>query len=144
MSAHPATGRRRRNEESGETLLELLVTISIISVAFVSILAGIGTTLRFTRSDRNIANANAALTVATETVKAAAPSSCAALTTATYRAALDTTLAGLPTSWTVSNVTITAATCDDTSALKLQTITIKATAPGATAGESIDIVKRSL
>jgi type II secretory pathway pseudopilin PulG len=142
VPSDPHAGRRRG--DAGETLLELLVTVTIMGIAFVAILAGIGTTARFTRSDRNTANANVALTVATETVKAAPPSTCAALTTSTYRTALDAIAVSLPTSWLVSYLTITAATCDNASVLKLQTITIRATAPGSTSGESIDIVKRSL
>ena len=57
--------RRRRprgeRDERGETLVELLVTIVIMSTAFVGIIAGIGTTFMATDSHRQAATAEGVL-----------------------------------------------------------------------------------
>ena len=50
---------RSRRHERGETLLELLVTVTIMGTAFVGILAGIGTTFMATDSHRQDATAEA-------------------------------------------------------------------------------------
>ena len=49
--------RRQRGVQHGETLLELLVTVSIVGTAFMGILAGIGTTFNATDSQRKGATA---------------------------------------------------------------------------------------
>jgi Tfp pilus assembly protein PilV len=52
-----ARTRTRRGDQRGETLLELLVTVTIMGTAFVGILAGIGTTFMATDSHRQAATA---------------------------------------------------------------------------------------
>lgn len=52
-----APARRQRGDQRGETLLELLVTVTIMGTAFVGILAGIGTTFMATDSHRQAATA---------------------------------------------------------------------------------------
>jgi Tfp pilus assembly protein PilV len=49
--------RAGRNNQRGETLLEILVSVSIMGTAFVAIIAGIGTTLMATHVDRQAATA---------------------------------------------------------------------------------------
>jgi type II secretory pathway pseudopilin PulG len=56
-----ASARRQSEKQRGETLLELLVTVSIVGTAFMGILAGVGTTFNATDSQRKAATAEAAL-----------------------------------------------------------------------------------
>jgi Tfp pilus assembly protein PilV len=140
--------KRLRHDEAGETLLEILVTISVMSIAFVAIIAAIGTSLRLSGSSRRLASSSVALGVAAEAVKAVTPSvACSALTTGSYATALSaaTPVIPLPRYWAASNLSISAVACDDTSLLKLQTITIKATAPcpSSCPFETVNVVKRS-
>lgn len=140
--------QRLRADEAGETLLEILVTVTIMSIAFVAIIAGIGTSLRLSASDRRLASSGVALGLGAEAVRAVTPSvACSALTTASYATALSaaTPVIPLPRNWAASNLSISAVACDNTSLLKLQTITIKATAPcpSSCPFETINVVKRS-
>src|SRR5258708_31238909 len=68
MRRSGARGRRAR-EQRGETLLELLVTVSIMGTAFVGVLAGIGATFMATDSHRQEATAETVLRNYAERVK---------------------------------------------------------------------------
>jgi Tfp pilus assembly protein PilV len=52
---------RRQRDQRGETLLELLITVSIMGTAFIGVLAGIGTTFMATDSHRQEATAESVL-----------------------------------------------------------------------------------
>ena len=53
-------------KQRGETLLELLVTVSIVGTAFMGILAGVGTTFNATDSQRKAATAEDTLRIYAE------------------------------------------------------------------------------
>jgi hypothetical protein len=146
--AAPSRWRRRGSDEAGDTLVEILATVTILGIAMVAILAGIGTALRLSTSHRASANAGVVLGIGAEAIKAAAPVTCSALGISSYGTALSapSPAIALPAGWANSNLSIIGATCDNATALKLQTITIKATAPcpSACESETIDVIKRSL
>jgi type II secretory pathway pseudopilin PulG len=128
--------RRRGRGEAGETLVETLLTVTIMSIAFAAILFAIGTAIRFSGTHRDQANADVALGAAAEAVKAAPPQGCP---NPSYASVLSG-LSDLPARWSAANLSIVSAVCDT---LGLQTITIKATAPGGTASETVSVLKRS-
>jgi type II secretory pathway pseudopilin PulG len=139
--------RPRCRGEAGESLVELLITISILGIAVVALLTGLATAIRFSGTHRTYANADVVLGAAAESVKSAAPVACPLSGTA-YNSALSSSNANLgvlPSPWTASNLKITARACSSgaDSALALQTITITATAPGGGPSQTIDVVKRS-
>ena len=139
----PASSIRAGRGDAGETLLETLVTVTILGIAVVALLAGIGATLRLSSTHRDLANADVVLDIGAEAVRGATPPTCSALTVASYQPAITAITTTLPSGWTTSRLTITGATCDNASTLKLQTITVKATAPGSTANEFVSVVRRS-
>jgi len=135
----------RYRGEAGETLVELLITVSILGIAVVTLLVGLATAVRFSGTHRTYANTDVALGAAAESVKSAAPVDCPLSATA-YNAALSSgNLGALPSPWKASNLKITARACSSgaDTPLALQTITITATAPGGGSSDTIDVVKRS-
>lgn len=64
------SGRVDRHSEAGTTLIELLVAVAIMGIAFVTILGGIGTAIIGAGSQRAGANAGLVLTSAAEKVLA--------------------------------------------------------------------------
>jgi hypothetical protein len=128
-----------------------LATIVVMNIAFVGVLAGTGTAIRLSGQHRGMANTQVALAVAAEAVKAKTPSpACATDMSASYTVALAGIASQLPAGWTTaSNLSITA-TCDNATTLKLQTVTLVATAPtsgacpaAAPCTDSIVVLKRS-
>lgn len=64
----PVTTRRRRPSEAGTTLIELLVAVAIMGVAFVVVIGGIGTAIIGASSQKQQASANVVLRTAAETI----------------------------------------------------------------------------
>jgi prepilin-type N-terminal cleavage/methylation domain-containing protein len=135
------------DRDRGDTLIEVLVAVTILGIAFVAVLAGLATSINL--SDRHRAQTSAGIVVvsAADSVKNQAYVACPSATTASYSASSGVIL---PARWTTANLAITAikfrngtawsATCPGTDQ-NVQLITITATAPrGGT--ESIDVVKR--
>lgn len=131
-------------QQSGETLVEVMMTVAIVSIAMASILAGIGASIRFSGTHRSSANAGLVVEAGAEAVKAwtGGTATCATLTTATYAPAL--AALSLPPGWSASNVSITAATCVAVNGVTLPQVTVTATSPDGSAVESLTIVRRSL
>jgi type II secretory pathway pseudopilin PulG len=65
-----AENPRRLRDEAGDTLVEIVVTVMIMSVAVVGIIAGIASAISLSGLHRSQADVSAALVSAAETVKA--------------------------------------------------------------------------
>jgi type II secretory pathway pseudopilin PulG len=146
--------RSRRRGEVGETLLELLVTVSIMGTVFVGVLAGIGTVFVATDSHRQDATAEAVLRSYAERLEDPTDVpyvDCA--TAGTYVSPTGFTLPAAP-GWTASVTSAliwqgdTPPTFTSTCAADkgLQQLTLRVTSPAGDhqATETIVIVKRKL
>lgn len=123
---------RRGGGDAGETLVELLITVTLLGIVIVALLAGLATAVRLSDTHRAQANADVALEAAAEAVKAAGPDDCGGTP---YNEALASV--NLPSGWSQSDLSVTGC-----SGSPLQTITIHATAPDGNSSEAIDVVKR--
>ena len=139
---------QRFQGESGDTLVEVLMAVVIMGIAFVGLLAGLGTAIRLSATHRGQSSADVVLVSAAESVKSQTYVPCPGLTTSSYNPTLGVTL---PSGWSASNVTITSVKGWNGSAfgtfpatdLDLQLITIRATSPDNQASvETVDVVKR--
>ena len=134
--------------ERGDTLVEVMMTVAILAVAFVGILAGLATAIRLSGIHRGQANADVVLTSAAESVKNQTYIACPVVIVTSYNPTSGVTL---PSGWSSSNVTITAvqkwngtafqASCPGTDQ-GLELVTITATTPDGKSTESIDVLKR--
>lgn len=133
--------RRLLAREDGETLVEVMMTVAIVSIAVITIVTGIGAAIRFSSSHRSSANSGIAVVAGAEAVKSYSGGSatCATLTPSTYSAAL--VGVPVPTGWTLS---ISAASCVAVNGASLPKVTVVATSPDGNAVESVDVVRRSL
>jgi type II secretory pathway pseudopilin PulG len=95
----------RRRGQGGETLLELLLTVAILGTAFIGVLAGIGTTLTASDTQRQAATAETVLRSYAERMKDPVDVPyVACATTATYATPVGFTL---PTpEWSASVTTV--------------------------------------
>ena len=138
--------RRRVACQRGESLVELLITITIVGIAFTGILAGLATAINLSGRHRGQANADVVLVSAAESVKNQAYTQCAS--TSSYNPTSGVTL---PSGWSASHLSITSVrkwngtsfvtTCPSTDQ-GLQLITITANTPDGNSTESVEIVKR--
>lgn len=138
----------RLRSESGDTLVEVLLTVVIVGIAFVALLAGLGTSVRLSGVHRGQANADIAIVSAADAVKTQPYVPCPDVTTASYS---PTAGVSLPPGWSASNLTITAVygwngqqftPCQKEDG-GLQLVSILATTPDGKSTEAIDVVKRS-
>lgn len=128
--------------------MELLITITVVGIAFVSLLAGLATAIRLSGTHRGQANADVVLVSAAESVKNQSYVDCPVVTLLSYDPTQGVTL---PSGWSPSDVTITSVKGWDGTAFvscplidgKLQLITITATTPDGESTENVDVVKRS-
>ena len=136
------------HDERGDTLVEVLMTIVILAVAFVGILSGLATAIRLSGIHRGQANADVVLTSAAESVKNQTYIPCPAVILTSYSPTSGVTL---PTGWAASNVTVTSvqkwngtsfqASCPSTDQ-GLELVTITATTPDGKSSETVDVIKR--
>ena len=141
---------RRADGERGDTLVEVMMTVAIVGIAFTGILTGLATAINLSGIDRGDANARTVLVSASESVKSQAYVSCPGANNSSYNPASGVTL---PTGWSASNVVVTQlsgwngsafVTCSGLSTDgKLQKIVVQATSPDARSTGSIEIIKRS-
>jgi type II secretory pathway pseudopilin PulG len=142
-----------RAGQRGETLVEILVTVSIMSIAFVGILAGIGVTFMATDSHRQDATAEAVLRSYAERMQdptGMAYVNCA--TTATYGIPAGFSVPATPTGWTavVTNELnwqgdtppTFATTCTTDKGLQQLTLRVQSPVGAHQATETVVIVKR--
>jgi len=140
----------RARGEQGDTLVEVLITIAILGIAFAGILAGLATAIRMSSIHRGQANADVVLVSSADAVKSQAYVACPSVTTSSYSPTSGVTL---PSGWSASNITITSvqkwngtsfqASCPATDQ-GLELVTIKATSPdNGGSSEQVDVIKRT-
>ncbi len=153
-TAEPGAG------DAGTTLIEILMAVILVGIAFVALLAGLGTVALGSDIHRKQADAEAVLTTASEVLRAGAVAhrSCetAPAPAPEYqeqlRARVDLTSVGwLKASVTVVDVRFSDGdgdfgdACYDTAALghllDLQLVTIRVVTPDGRATEQVDVVK---
>ncbi len=140
--------RRRACGEDGDTLLEILVAVSVMSIAFTALIGGLAAAIRLSAVHRGSANANVVLVSAAESVKSQTYVPCPDVSTSSYVPSQNVTL---PSGWSSSNLVVTAVkrwngsvfatTCPATDG-GLQLVTITATSPDGKSTDSVDVVKR--
>ena len=133
-------GRRCRGQ-AGETLVELLITVSILGIAVVAILAGLGTAVRLSGTHRAQANAETIVAAGAESVKKQSYVDCAS----TYSPTDGVTL---PNGWSLTvtsvkkwNGTSFVTSCPSPDQ-RLQLVTVRAASPSGQSIELVDVVKR--
>jgi type II secretory pathway pseudopilin PulG len=131
--------------QAGETLVEVMMTVAIVSFSLVAILSGLGASMRFSASHRGSANAAVAVVAAADAVKTwtGGSATCGTLTTSTYATALSG-VTNLPSGWSTANLSISAASCITVNGVSRARVTVVATSPDGQSIESVDVVRRSL
>jgi len=135
--------------ERGDTLVEVMMTVAIVGIAFTGILAGLATAINLSGMDRSDANLRTVLVSATESVKQQTYVPCPGANNNSYNPTSGVTL---PSGWSASNVVVTQiygwngsafTSCSGLSTDgKLQLIGIKAVSPDGRSKDGIEIVKR--
>jgi prepilin-type N-terminal cleavage/methylation domain-containing protein len=132
---------RRASGDAGVSLVELLVTIVIMGIAFTAILSGLAVTIRSSRIHATSADSNAALVGAVEAVKAAEycdPAlSCDPV--ATYQAEVDGI--DLPDGWEDASLVVQPPTLLSTDLRMVQQITVDVTSPNGDITRSLTVAK---
>ena len=149
LRARRADGERGDGER-GDTLVEVLITVVIVGIAFTGILAGLATAINLSGIDRGDANVRTVLVSSTESVKNQAYVACPSATNSSYNPTSGVTL---PSGWSASNVVVkqlygwngsSFVTCSSLGTDgKLQKILVEATSPDGRSKDTIEIVKRS-
>lgn len=128
-------------DESGESLVEVLVTVAILGLAVASLVTGIGAAARMSTDGRRDAEALVVATRAAEAVKSVTDLSCAALSPATFDAALSG-LHDLPPGWATADVSVTDASCTAEDGVTIPFVTVRASSPDGAAATSLVVVPR--
>jgi prepilin-type N-terminal cleavage/methylation domain-containing protein len=140
-----------RRDDSGFTLIELVITIAIMGIAFVFILAGMTTSIFVSETPRRHASIEPLLTNLVEQAKRAAYANCATAPVGPQPAGTSVSSYGLsvPTGYTL---TVTIKWSDATSSTfsstgcppdnGLQDVLLKVDDTTARASESVEFVKR--
>ena len=152
MRAHaPAPRRLLPARDDGSSLMEVLVATLIITIVFVAILTGMGTSIRVTDYHRQRAQAENVLVSGVERVKAVPKVACATPAETSYGDAARS--AATAQGWAASTIAITSieywngtaygATCYDntTNRLPLQRVTLEVSHPGGRVVQALTFVK---
>ncbi|MEU9701598.1 prepilin-type N-terminal cleavage/methylation domain-containing protein [Streptomyces sp. NPDC047981] len=136
----PARRPRRRRGEEGETLVEVLVAVVLMGVAFVAVLGGMGTAIISSVTQQEVTGADSVIRSAAEKVVSAPYVSCAR----TY--ATPTPPAGYEVTVTVAHwdgVGAFDGSCPtaDTGVQKV-TLTVRSTGPRPVRDATLEVVKR--
>lgn len=136
----------RRQSERGDTLVEVLMAVIVVGVAFVGILMGLGTSIRLSGVDRSNANIRTLLTSSAESVKSQPYVPCPGVNGSSYNPASGVTV---PSGYYLEinelkfwNGTSFQTTCPATDQ-GLQLVGVKGESPDAMAKEFLTVVKRS-
>jgi len=129
-----------RLDERGESLVEVLMTVTIVSIAVVGIITGIGTAASSSKLHRDAASATVALVIAAEAIEASAPPAATCevgrtLDDAPYETALSS-LTDLPDGWDVD----VSAACAEVAEIGLPHVTLRATPPSGTSAGAAELV----
>jgi prepilin-type N-terminal cleavage/methylation domain-containing protein len=127
---------QRARSDGGFSLVELLMAIAIMGIAFVAILGALGTSVRSSEVHRTSADGNAALTSAAETVKAATFTPCATAVS-TYRDFLRANTP-LPGGWVTDDLDVQGVTCPSAT---VQMVTVTVTGPGTDIAKTLTVAK---
>lgn len=132
-------------DERGETLVEVLVTVVVLSLSVLGIVTGIGAGMRIAHEHRDMASSTVALVLAAEAVEgySASGATCGTLGASTYAAALSS-VSDLPPGWSTSNLSIAAASCATVAGTALPRVTVRATPPDGSGAVTLDVVRRSI
>ena len=139
---------RRARGEDGDTLVEVLVAVTILGIAFVAILAGLGAAASLSGRHRGQTNASVVVLSAADSVKNQTYVSCPTASSSSYSPTSGVTL---PSGWSATNLTVSAiqfrngsawqASCPSTDQ-SVQLVTVTATSPDGKSSQSVDVVKR--
>lgn len=123
---------RAISDERGESLLEVVAAVTILGIAGVAMILGVGTASRLSGDDRHHAEALVVLSRAAEAVKAHRPDAvtCQTVTAETYAPALEA-LGDLPPGWDGDDVRIASVACVAANGVTAPQVTIEARPPGA-------------
>jgi prepilin-type N-terminal cleavage/methylation domain-containing protein len=130
------TTTRAARAERGSTLVEVLVAVALLGIAFTAILGGLGTAVQTSGQHREEADANAALVSAAETVKAANFAPCSNAL-ATYRDFVRVNTP-LPDGWSSSDLDVVDVGCTTAA---LQMVTVSAHGPDSPTVRSLTVAK---
>jgi hypothetical protein len=134
---------RRFQGDEGLGLVEVLITVALLGVAFVAILGGLAVVAKTSRMHQDNADANTLLVGAAEAVKALdfcdPAESCDPATT--YEAALDGV--DLPSGWARDDVHVTTITPVSGAGRLIQDVTIDLASPDGEVTETITVAKVS-
>ncbi|MBI4729748.1 MAG: type II secretion system protein [Acidobacteria bacterium] len=133
------TRRRAGRDERGTTLVEVLVAVAIMGVAFTSILGGIATSIMASDMQRKEATAETVLRSYSEAVRLTAYSSCAAAYSAVYSPPSGFETRVLSIEYWESGTTFQPTCAADTG---LQRLTLEARSTDGKASETVQILKR--
>jgi len=132
----------RRRGEVGETLVELLVAVSILGLSVVTIVAALGTGILTSDVAAKQGQVQAALRTAAEEVKAAAWSDCAGVTTYAVSSPTDVEVRITQVMHASSGPTVTfSATCP-TPPSAVQRVSLTGRALDDRVVQTLDVVKR--
>jgi prepilin-type N-terminal cleavage/methylation domain-containing protein len=130
------TDRSTRRPDEGFALIEVLMAVAIMSISFVAILSGLGTSVHSSELHRTSADANAALTSAAETVKAAPFTACGSAV-ATYRDFLRANTP-LPGGWSTDDLDVLDVTCPTNTS---EMVTVRVLGPGTDVATTLTVAK---
>jgi hypothetical protein len=138
-----AAARRRARGDEGMGLVEVLITVGLLGVAFVSILSALAVVSRTSRTHQVSADANTVLVGAAEAVKGLAfcdpAESCDPMTT--YEAGLDAV--DLPSGWSRGNIHVTSVDPVTDAGRLVQDVRLELASPQGEVTDSLTVAKVS-
>jgi type II secretory pathway pseudopilin PulG len=139
-------------QDAGESLVEVMMSVAILGIAFVAILGGMVTSILGTETHHQQSVATTVLLATSEALKDPDNAYVACAGLSTYSSALSSVT--VPTGWASPKVTSVSywdgvafqSTCFDTSALgrllRLQRLTVEVRSPNDSSVETLEVVKR--
>ena len=139
----------RARDERGETLVESLVTVTILGTVVVAVMFGLATAVNLSKTQRDRADAAVVLAAAADAVDSATYVPCPGVSTASYDPTAGVTL---PSGWSSANVRVVAVRAWDGAAFSacastdrgLQLVTVEVRAPGDDETRRVDVLKRGV
>lgn len=130
------------SNDRGETLIETLISMVLLSIAVVAIIGAVGAQATFTLDHRGVTKTDVAVKEAAETVKAMVYSASGYTAPTISGFTITSSYGCVPTSDTTSfpKTDLQASPCTDTG---LQLVTVIAVPTSGGASESVDVMKRS-